>query len=183
MSTKPIFFDRYWKNLFELSHSPDSSKLSNLTYQLLDCRARGGKVITVGNGGSAAIASHVTVDLTKAAGIRATCFNESSVITCFANDYGYERWVEKAIDFYADDNDLIILISSSGRSKNILNCARLCAARKLSFATFSGFESTNPLRAYGDLSFWVDSNNYNQVETIHQTWLLAAIDFAIETQK
>ena len=53
-----------------------------------------------GNGGSAAIASHFSVDLTKNAGVRCTNYNESDLLTCFANDFGYEKWVEKAIEFY-----------------------------------------------------------------------------------
>ena len=58
--------------------------------------AAGKKVIIAGNGGSAAMASHVAVDFTKAAGIRAINFNEADLITCFSNDYGYEHWVAQA---------------------------------------------------------------------------------------
>ena len=80
-----------------------------------------GKILIFGNGGSAAIASHVSVDLTKNAKIRTVNFNEADLITCFSNDYGYERWIEKAVDFYGDEGDLLIVISSSGRSQNMLN--------------------------------------------------------------
>ena len=55
-----------------------------------------------GNGGSAAISSHFSVDMTKNAGVRCTNYNESDLLTCFSNDFGYERWVEKAINFYGD---------------------------------------------------------------------------------
>ena len=81
------------------------------------------KVILVGNGGSA-MASHVSVDLTKMCNIRAINFNEADLLTCFSNDYGYENWVKKAISFYADKGDLLICISSSGESKNIINGAK-----------------------------------------------------------
>ena len=80
---------------------------------LLNTRESGNKVLIVGNGGSAAMASHVSVDLTKQAGIRTVNFNEADLITCFANDYGYENWVKKAIEFYGDEGDVAILISSS----------------------------------------------------------------------
>ena len=90
------------------------------------------KSIIVGNGGSAAIASHFAVDLTKNAKTRCINFNESDLITCFSNDYGYEHWVEKAIDFYGDEADVLIAISSSGSSKNILNGCH--AARKKNFS-------------------------------------------------
>ena len=75
------------------------------------------KVMIFGNGGSAAIASHVSVDLTKNAKIKCFNFNEADLITCFSNDYGYERWIEKTIDFYGQNDDVLILISSSGKSQ------------------------------------------------------------------
>ena len=135
------------------------------------------KVIIAGNGGSAAIASHLSVDLTKSLGIRAVCFNEAGLITCFANDFGYQDWLEKAIDYYADEGDLVVLISSSGESKNMINAARKCRASALRLITFSGFSADNSLRKTGDLNFWVDSDFYNVVETTHQTWLLATVDY------
>jgi D-sedoheptulose 7-phosphate isomerase len=101
------------------------------------------------------------------------------MITCFANDYGYERWVEKALAFYADEGDLVILISSSGKSPNIVNGARYAKGEGLRMVTFSGFATDNPLRGSGDLNFWVDSRAYNIVEMTHQIWLLAACDLAI----
>ena len=143
----------------------------------------GGKVIVAGNGGSAAIASHVTVDFTKAAKLRALNFNEASLITCFGNDYGYEEWVEKAIDAYADSEDLIILISSSGKSPNIINAAKHARAKKLKLLTFSGFSPENPLRALGDINFWVNSTEYNIVEMTHHIWLLALVDKYIDENK
>ena len=75
---------------------------------LIQAKKNNAKIMIFGNGGSAAIASHVSVDLTKNANIRSVNFNEADLITCFANDYGYERWIEKAIDFYADDKDVLI---------------------------------------------------------------------------
>jgi D-sedoheptulose 7-phosphate isomerase len=78
------------------------------------------KIIIVGNGGSASIAAHAAVDFTKVLKIRSITFNESNLITCFANDYGYENWVKKAIEFYALKGDILILISSSGKSQNLI---------------------------------------------------------------
>jgi D-sedoheptulose 7-phosphate isomerase len=138
--------------------------------------ARGGKIIIAGNGASAAIASHVAVDLTKAAGVRAVNFNEADLITCFANDYGYEHWLEKALDFYADPKDLVILISSSGMSANIVNAALKAKAMKLQIITLSGFREDNSLKKLGTINLWVNNSQYNIVETVHQAWLLAVID-------
>ena len=138
------------------------------------------KALIFGNGGSAAMASHFSVDLTKNAGLRCVNCNEADLITCFANDYGFEHWVEKAVDFYGDKGDLLIVISSSGSSKNMLNGVK--AARNGNFravVTLSGFAENNPLRQLGDINLWINSRAYNFVENIHQIWLLAIVDFII----
>ena len=147
---------------------------------LVSASENGKKSLIVGNGGSAAIASHFAVDLTKNAKTRCINFNEPDLITCFANDYGYKHWVEKAVDFYGDEGDVFIGISSSGSSENILNGCR--AARKNNFSkviTFSGMSADNPLRKLGDFNLWVDSQAYNHIENIHQFWLLAIVDLII----
>lgn len=147
---------------------------------LQEASRAGNKVILVGNGGSAAIASHVAVDLTKNAGIRAVNFNEADLITCFANDYGYEQWMAKAVEQYGDTGDVLIAISSSGQSKNILNACEAARRRGVaSIVTFSGFSTENPLRGLGDHNFWVESKAYNLVELTHLFWLLALVDLII----
>ena len=147
---------------------------------LKNVNAEGKKTFIFGNGGSAAISSHFSVDLTKNAGLRCVNFNEADLITCFSNDYGFERWMEKAVDFYGDTGDLLIVISSSGSSENILNGVK--AARNGKFravVTLSGFDKDNPLCQLGDINLWVDSRAYNFVENIHQVWLLAIVDLII----
>ena len=133
-----------------------------------------------GNGGSAAIASHVSVDLTKNANIRCTNYNEADLITCFSNDYGYEKWIEKAVDFYSDQNDVLILISSSGNSKNMINACKAARNMKMSkIITFTGHDRNNPLSKLGDINFWINSKAYNFVENTHQIWLLTIVDLII----
>ena len=155
-------------------------KLIQVRDLLLEVNKNNKKIIIFGNGGSAAIASHFSVDLTKNAGVRCLNFNEADLITCFANDYGFEHWVEKAIDFYGDEGDLLIVISSSGRSQNMLNGVK--AARNGNFksvVTLSGFTEDNPLNQLGDINLWLDSKAYNFVENIHQAWLLTIVDLVI----
>ena len=151
---------------------------------LLEVKSHNKKVLIFGNGGSAAIASHFSVDLTNNAGLRCLNFNEAGLITCFANDYGFDRWVEKAIDFYGDDGDLLILISSSGQSENMLNGVK--AARNANFksvVTLSGFAKDNPLSQLGDINLWLDSRAYNFVESVHQIWLLTIVDLIIGSRE
>ena len=138
------------------------------------------KIIIVGNGGSAAIANHFSIDLTKSARVRCINFNEASLITCFSNDYGHENWMKKAIEFYGDKGDVLIAVSSGGYSKNIQNSIR--SARKKFFSsvvTFTGMKKTNPVKKMGDLNFWVDDKAYNFIENTHQIWLLSVVDLII----
>ena len=140
------FFDSYYELLNNKVDCVERSLLLNVASYIKDAANNSGKIIIIGNGGSASIASHLAVDLTKAANIRAINFNEASLLTCFSNDYGYERWAEKAIEFYADRSDLVILISSSGQSKNIINCAIKAKEMGLPIITLSGFMKKNPLK-------------------------------------
>ena len=170
------FIARYKKALIK---TDVSDQLIQLKQDLLQTHRNGKKVIIAGNGGSAAMASHVAVDFTKQGGIRTVNFNEPDLITCFANDYGYEKWVAKAMEFYGNDNDLVILISSSGNSKNMIHAASTAKKQNMRVITFTGFEKNNPLKQLGDLNFWLDSRAYNIVENTHQIWLLMVCDLIV----
>ena len=170
------YLNRYQKSLLENDVSDSMIQMKKL---LLQTRDEGKKVLIAGNGGSAAMASHVSVDLTKQAGIRTVNFNEADLITCFANDYGYENWVTKAIEFYGDEGDVAILISSSGKSNNMINAAAQANKMGIHVITLTGFERDNPLRKLGKLNFWLDSRAYNIIENTHQIWLLMVCDLII----
>jgi D-sedoheptulose 7-phosphate isomerase len=160
------------------------SSLVQIAEILKNTKKNRNKVLIFGNGGSAAIASHFSVDITKNLNIQCLNFNEASIITCFANDYGYEHWVEKVINSHGNEGDVLIAISSSGSSKNMINAVK--AARNKSFnsvITLSGFKSNNPLSLLGDINLWVNSETYNYVENIHQIWLLTVIDLMINSIK
>ena len=183
--TNKSFLKKYF-NQFKALIEPTDVLLENLSsfaQSLKKMHSNGNKALIVGNGGSAAMASHVAVDVTKAARIRSINFNESDLITCLANDFGYENWVAKAIEYYADANDLVILISSSGQSENILNGAKKAQSMRIPLITFSGFSAENPLRKLGELNLWVNSSEYNIVEMTHHIWLLAIVDSIILSKK
>jgi|TARA_Y100000310_G_scaffold307709_1_gene350041 D-sedoheptulose 7-phosphate isomerase len=173
------FFKEYFKFMQAGMESVNKDDLIVAAETIQAVSQKGNKLIIAGNGGSAAMASHVSVDFTKAAGIRAVNFNEADLLTCFANDYGYERVFEKAVEFYGDKGDLLILISSSGSSANVVNAARLAIELDIGVITFTGFKSDNPLRQLGDINFWVDSKAYNIVEMTHHIWLVAIVDYII----
>lgn len=138
------------------------------------------KIIIAGNGASASVSSHFSVDLTKNAKIRSINFNEANLITCFSNDFGYEDWLTNAIKFYCDKDDILFLVSVSGKSKNIVNAAK--NAKKYGIKkiiTFTGCQKNNPVKKHGDINFWVNSKAYNLVENYHQFLLLSMIDLII----
>lgn len=140
------------------------------------------KVILVGNGGSAAMASHVSVDLTKMCKIRAINFNEADLLTCFSNDYGYKNWVQKALSFYADKGDLVICISSSGESENIINGAKFAKKIGCKVVTLTGFSEKNKVKKVGHINLWLNSKNYNLIEMTHHIWLLSIVDFIAKSK-
>ncbi len=137
----------------------------------------GNKLIFLGNGGSAAIASHMATDYSKNGNVRALALNDSSMLTCLSNDLGYDKVFAKQIELYAQPGDVVIAISSSGRSANILNAVKAARAAKCSVITLSGFTTDNPLRGLGDINFYIASDRYGFVEIGHLTICHAILDF------
>ena len=175
------FLEKYFSDLSKIiTPNTECLKKLNLVKDLIvSTSKKSGKILIFGNGGSAAIASHASVDLTKNARIRAVNFNEADLITCFSNDYGYDRWIEKTIDFYADKKDIIILISSSGQSKNMINACKAAKKKRIKVISFTGHSKNNPLSKLSKISLWVNSKAYNYIENIHQIWLLGICDLII----
>lgn len=170
------YFNSYFRELGSNINSVDINKLDELVDRIEKVYKENKKILIFGNGGSAAIASHLSVDLTKTAGVRAVNFNEASLLTCFSNDFGYEQWVCKAIEYYVEDKDMIILISSSGKSANMKNAARYVNKKDNFLVTFTGFDEKNDMAELANLSLHVCSSSYNMIENTHQVWLLAALD-------
>ena len=174
---KNSYLTDYLNKLSELMIDCNHKDLLKIIKILKQVKKNKKKVILVGNGGSAAMASHVSVDLTKMCKIRAINFNEADLLTCLSNDYGYENWVQKALSFYADKNDLLICISSSGNSKNIINGAKFAKKIGCKVVTLTGFDKKNKVRKIGDANLWLNSKNYNIIEMTHHIWLLSIVDY------
>lgn len=174
------FAEAYYKNLFaliiaitvtdkeraELTFSQGVEKVGNLISSMTQTS---NKIIFIGNGGSAAISSHMAVDFWKNAGIKATSFNDGPQITCLGNDYGYKHVFEKPIEMFAANGDILIAISSSGRSENILLGVSAARIRGCQIVTLSGFDEDNPLSSLGEYNFYVPSKSYGCVEVIHHS--------------
>ena len=179
---KQKYLEKYFSDLRSITNF-DNEKIQNLikvSEILITANKKGKKNLIFGNGGSAAIASHFSVDLTKNARVRCVNYNESDLLTCFSNDFGYEKWVEKCIEYYGDKEDVAIFISAGGNSQNMLNGAK--KAREMNFEkviTFTGNEKDNKLNKLGDINFWIDSRAYNLIENAHQALLLSLVDLII----
>lgn len=140
----------------------------------------GNKLIFIGNGGSAAVASHMAIDYWKNGKVKATAFTDASLLTCLSNDLGYEQVYEKPIEGFGDKGDILIAISSSGKSKNILNGVKAANAKGCKVITLSGFSVDNPLLGSGDINFYVPSQAYSHVEIIHHTILHYILEMIME---
>ena len=179
---KNLFLEKYFVQLKELLHFPkeDLNNLIKVSELMQEAHKNKKKTLIFGNGGSAAIASHFSVDVTKNARVRCVNYNESDLLTCFSNDFGYEKWVEKSIEFYSDPEDIVILISAGGSSQNMLNAAKFAKKNKIkSIITFTGNNKDNELKKLGDINFHVDSSAYNHIENVHQILLLSIVDLII----
>jgi D-sedoheptulose 7-phosphate isomerase len=144
---------------------------------------RNNRIFFIGNGASAAIASHMASDYTKAGGLKAHAFNDGALLTCIGNDFGYQHVFEKPVEFLADPGDFLFAISSSGNSVNIHNGIKAAREKPCTVITFSGFKEENPLRTLGDLNFYVPSDNYGTVEILHHSICHCILDVICENKK
>lgn len=174
------FLNEYFAEFHKVIESPEIYKqIILLRDSMLRTKANGGKIILAGNGASASIASHFALDFTKQGKVKALAFNDASLITAYGNDYGYENWVKKAIEHHGCQNDMAILISSSGTSPNIVSAASEAREMGIEVVTLTGFSPDNPLKLCGDINLWADCKAYNIIESVHAFWLAATCDLLI----
>ena len=143
---------------------------------IIEQAKQGNKVIIIGNGGSASIANHLAIDLWKNGGIKATTYSDSALLTCISNDFGYEYVFEKPIEMFADKGDVLIAISSSGMSDNIINGTIAAKKKGCKIITMSGFKENNSIRSRGEINFYVPSGSYGYVELAHSVLCHCIVD-------
>ncbi len=137
---------------------------------------KGGKQMFIGNGGSAAIASHMAIDFSKNGGLPAMCFNDGAALTCLGNDFGYEEVFARQIGYHGRKEDLLFAISSSGSSPSILRAVDVARRIGCAVVTMSGFKPTNPLRKMGEVNFHVNLEDYGVVEVAHTVLIHAVVE-------
>lgn len=143
---------------------------------LIKAKEKKASVYVIGNGGSAAVASHIVNDFVNQAALKALTLHDAALLTCMANDYGFEHCYANVLKKIASADDILIAISSSGQSKDIINASAAMHDSGGQVITLSGFQDQNPLRLLGDANVWLNSSNYGEVEIGHLFWLHAIAD-------
>jgi len=136
------------------------------------------RIIILGNGGSNSVASHISQDYMKFHRKKVSILSDPSMLTMLTNDFGYENAYQKFLEYYVEKNTLVIIISSGGESKNMLNAQEWCEKNKISYGVLSGFKSDNTLRTNATNALWnyyINSTDYGVVECVHQIFLHGVI--------
>lgn len=154
-------------------------------FELLCQKARairdaGRNMFLCGNGASAAFANHMALDWTKAGGVPTFSFSDSALLTAMGNDLGYEHAFSAPLSWYAKSGDLLVTISSSGDSPNILKTIEVARLKGMEVVTFSGMNAENRSRALGDMNLYVPSRTYGVTESAHQVLLHVWLDKFVE---
>jgi D-sedoheptulose 7-phosphate isomerase len=134
------------------------------------------RIFFIGNGGSNSICSHYMEDYAKIGRFQTFAFSDAALITCYANDYGYEQAMMEWVKVHWQEGDVLIAISSSGSSKNILNAAQFVTDQNGTLITISGFKPDNPLSKMGEINFNTPIDNYGIVENFHSVILHVILD-------
>ena len=132
------------------------------------------RVIILGNGGSSSVASHISQDYMKFHGKKVSILSDPSMLTMLTNDYGYENAYQKFLEYYVEEDTLVILMSSGGESDNILNCLTWCEENSVDYGILTGFSPDNRIRSMATNAIWnyyINSEDYGVVECVHQIFL------------
>lgn len=140
---------------------------------------RGGTVFLVGNGASASMASHIAADLCKNGKVKTQVFTDLALLTAVANDIGAKDIFSTPLKRYMGPHDLLVAISSSGASPNIIEAVNTALEGQIKVITFSAMKHENPLRSCGHLNFYVPAETYGEAETCHATLLHYWVDLIV----
>lgn len=154
--------------------------MQKLMELFMEIKRKGKQVFFIGNGGSAAIASHMTADYMKNGGMKTYSLYDNSVTTCMGNDYGYEFVFSRPLEFLGNEGDLLVAISSSGNSQNIINAVQTAQKKGMMVVTLSGFSKGNSIVGMGTYNIHVPVNHYGMVESIHNLILQQIVDMILE---
>ena len=132
------------------------------------------RIIVLGNGGSSSVASHISQDYMKFKGKKVSILSDPSMITMLANDFGYKKAYQKFLEYYVENDTLVIIMSSGGESKNMVNCVKWCEENNVTYGVLTGFNPNNTIRKMAKGAMWnyhIASKDYGVVECCHQIFL------------
>ena len=139
------------------------------------------KIYFFGNGASAAFANHMALDFSKNGKILSRSLSDSALLTALANDYSYENAMLEYLKIEgATKEDLVITISSSGNSPNVVSVLNYCKNNGISTLALSGLKNENKSIEIADYSIYVPMKTYGMVECIHQIFLHLILDESME---
>jgi D-sedoheptulose 7-phosphate isomerase len=173
---KNNFFKNYFIEVTNILNKLNIEDIEKLDKAITAVKKKKSKILVFGNGANISLASHFATDMTKNGKITTSSFNDGNLITCFSNDYGFENWIQNTIKYYSSKNDLIILLSASGTSKNIIKAAKYCYKNKFRCVSIYGFNKKNNLSKYCGLNIWIDAKSYNLIEIAQAVILLSIVD-------
>ena len=136
------------------------------------------RIIILGNGGSNSVASHVSQDYMKFHHKKVSILSDPSMITMLTNDFGYDWAYQKFLEYYVEEDTLVIIMSSGGESTNMINCMNWCEENKVSYGVLTGFDPNNTIKTQSKNSLWnyhIWSTDYGVVECVHQIFLHGVI--------
>lgn len=177
-------FETIKKTQFIMSDSLDDlgyeKGIEALVDAIIKIKENEKQLFFIGNGGSSAIASHMTADFMKNGGMKTYCLYDNAVTTCMGNDYGYEYVFSRPLSLLANKGDMLVAISSSGNSKNIINAIKAVQEAEASVITFSGFRPDNKMKGMGNINVYAPLEEYGIVESIHNLILQQIVDIILE---
>lgn len=177
------YFTAYAKRVTEAASSIEPGSLSRAAMILLEAYVAGQTVFCCGNGGSAAIANHLQCDHLK--GIRTatdlaprvvSVSSSVELLTAIANDIAYDEVFAYQLQSQATPGDVLIAISSSGRSPSIVRALAFAAGHGLRTIALTGFDGGDA-RALAEVSLHVNAANYGIVEDVHQSVMHALAQY------
>lgn len=181
------YSEKYFNSIFESLKkteykinslkSKDQEFFDEINKVLLSIQKSDSRLFFIGNGASSAFSSHMALDFAKNGKIKAYSLSDSALLTALANDYSYE---ESSVEFLkinsVNSNDLVITISSSGNSKNIVNVLDFCSENKIKTLAFSGLKVDNLSLKKSLYSIYVPAYTYGIVECCHQVIIHLILD-------
>lgn len=173
------YFNKF-KKVFENSFTENYYIFKKVIEMLYDMDKEG-KIVFFGNGASNTIANHAVLDFMNLTGLKCLSLNDIGLITGWSNDFGYENIVEKYVTEQMNEKDVLVLISSSGESKNVIKGSKKAKEKGIKTITLTGFKEKNTLSGQGNINLWADSNDYNIIESIHNFWIISIAEYYKKT--